>query len=167
MSYPVPPPLKQPKHLFHLILQGAGGDTSITDICNQLSAQNCESKENSKAPSKSEAAKAPGAGGSFAFILRYEGDGIIDDTVADVVTKLYKLSAEADSHASTPTGSDLLGAVMASFLAKSPQAPPSPPTAAGNAQPPGPLQAPATPGAAQKFLPPAKRVPAATAPPRR
>ncbi len=170
MSYPVPPPLKQPKHLFHLILQGEGSDTSITDMFKQLSTQSFETKESGKNPIKSETAKAPGASGSFAFILRYEGDGIIDDTVAKVVTKLSKLSAQQDSRAPSPTGYDLLGEVMSSLLAKSAQAPAAcVPAAAGYVQPPGPSQAPASASApAQGARPPAEPAspPAATTAPR-
>jgi hypothetical protein len=186
MPYPVPPPLKQPKHLFHLILQGEGSDTSITDMFKQLSAQSGETKETGKDPSKSEAAKAPAASGSFAFILRYEGEGIIDDTVAKLVTNLYKLSAQMESHVPSSTGYDLLGAVMGSLLGQAPpcapaacapaaagngqcQTLPSAPTAAGYGQQPGPAQRPASaPAPAQGSRPPTEpaSAPAVTTPPR-
>jgi hypothetical protein len=86
-SYPVPPPLQHPKHLFHLIVRAEGvGDLGTTALIKDLSGVQ---GEDTKDQAKPEAAKGPRPNPSVTFILRYEGEGIIDDTVADVLKEIY------------------------------------------------------------------------------
>jgi hypothetical protein len=87
--YPVPPPLQQPKHLFHFIIRYEGEgvvDSNVTGLVKNLSGQE-EAEQPEK--SKAEPASPSALKGLFHFILRYEGDGIIDSNVAQLVKDLY------------------------------------------------------------------------------
>jgi hypothetical protein len=89
-SYPVPPPLQQPKHLFHLILKAEGLDDLGTAVIKELPGKVSEAEDNKdKDKDKAESAKTPALHPSVMFILRYEGEGIIDNTVADVLKEIY------------------------------------------------------------------------------
>jgi hypothetical protein len=86
-AYPIPAPLQHPKHLFHLIVRAEGIGDFGTSVVKELSgdAVNAEeAKEQRKA-----VADKPSASPSVTFILRYEGEGIIDNTVADVLKEIY------------------------------------------------------------------------------
>ena len=103
--YPIPPPLQQPKHLFHMILQGDMlGDSGMTDLVKDLSAKYLdtpapkeESKDESKDTTKSETPKTAQANPSFTFIIRYEGEGIVDNNVADLLKAIYAPKKDAES----------------------------------------------------------------------
>jgi hypothetical protein len=87
-SYPVPAPLQHPKHLFHLIVRAEGiGDLGSPALIKDLSGGAVDVEDVKEA--KPEATKGPRANPSVTFILRYEGEGIIDNTVADVLKEIY------------------------------------------------------------------------------
>jgi hypothetical protein len=88
-AYLVPPPVKQPKHLFHLIIRYEGdglGDLQAEKVINQLTGNVPPAKDaNDKA--------CPDAGKSsldqlLHVILRYEGEGIVDSNVVALVKEL-------------------------------------------------------------------------------
>jgi hypothetical protein len=88
-SYPVPAPLQHPQHLFHLIVRAEGiGDLGTPGLIKDLSGGAVD-VEDVKEQAKPEAAKGPRSNPSVTFILRYEGEGIIDNTVADVLKEIY------------------------------------------------------------------------------
>jgi hypothetical protein len=88
-SYPVPAPLSQPKHLFHVILRAEGlGDLGTTEVVKEFTGAT-GAAEGDKEPAKPAAAAVPPLNPSISFILRYEGEGVIDNNVADVLKELY------------------------------------------------------------------------------
>ncbi len=84
-SYPIPAPLAQPKHLFHVIIRYEGdGLPDQSMLATALGGgQNQDNGAKKSGKSKVAEARAPNL---FQFIIRYEGDGIVDDNVA----KLFK-----------------------------------------------------------------------------
>jgi hypothetical protein len=90
-TYPVPAPLKQPKHLFHLIVHYEGEgivDENVVTMLKSLSGQ-VSTEESAAKPETPKAGRAPQSNQAFNFIIRYEGEGIIDSTVAKVLKDLY------------------------------------------------------------------------------
>jgi hypothetical protein len=88
-SYPVPAPLSQPKHLFHLILRAEGlGDLGTTEVVKELTGATGGGEGDNEHVKSAGAAVLP-LNPSITFILRYEGEGVIDNTVADVLKELY------------------------------------------------------------------------------
>jgi hypothetical protein len=90
-SYPVPPPLQQPKHLFHLIVHYDGDgimDPAMAGLLANLS-RSSPAKEESADKAKPQPGTGARARQTFNFIIRYEGEGLIDSTVADVLKTLY------------------------------------------------------------------------------
>ena len=84
-GYPIPAPAKPPKHLFHLIFRYEGDgliDQNAVDVCKSCGLMQSDQKETKKASEKPAAAKSAGSN-LFQFIVRYEGDGIIDNNVVD------------------------------------------------------------------------------------
>jgi hypothetical protein len=90
-TYPVPAPLQQPKHLFHLVLRYEGEgivDAQVVEVLKGLTGQAGVSEAASNKTTKEETAKAEGAkpmqtNQLFNFVLRYEGEGIIDSNVVE------------------------------------------------------------------------------------
>jgi hypothetical protein len=97
-AYPVPAPLSQPKHLFHLILRYEGDSLaeSMSGLVKGLSVNETKESADKESPAKENAgssagdpAKAgPPLNSLLHFIVRYEGDGIIDANVASVIKYL-------------------------------------------------------------------------------
>ncbi len=58
-------------------------------MVNGPARQVLDQPEETKEQAKPEAAKGPRVNPSVTFILRYEGEGIIDNTVADVLKEIY------------------------------------------------------------------------------
>jgi hypothetical protein len=100
-GYPVPAPLSQPKHLFHLVLRYEGDglpENAVESVVKQLS--DAADKSDGEAKPKSLAAKGPSLGQLLHFIVRYEGDGIID---ANVVALLKELNKDGGQRWVSPT----------------------------------------------------------------
>jgi hypothetical protein len=99
LPYPVPPPLQAPKHLFHMILRAEGlGDLGATGLIKEYSGV-APASEETKEKAKEEPAKGPTMNPAMTFILRYEGEGIIDNTVAEVIKDIYKAQLAAQQAA--------------------------------------------------------------------
>jgi hypothetical protein len=90
-AYPVPAPVKPPKHLFHFIIHYDGEGAADSDFTGLIKALNgvSEEKDTSAAKAKADRAGAPPSRQSFNFIIRYEGEGLIDSTVAGVLKEIY------------------------------------------------------------------------------
>jgi hypothetical protein len=89
VSYPVPPPLQHPKHLFHFIIN-YNGEGALDQAVNIVKTATYQSADREDAADKDAPKASPPAGRmSFNFIIRYEGEGLIDSTVADVLKELY------------------------------------------------------------------------------
>ena len=97
-SYLIPPPQGQPKHLFHLILRYEGdgaSDASPTGALRDLfgtlglTATDGPAKDNEK-PAPPAAKNGQSLGDLFHIIVRYEGDGIIDANVVNLIKELQK-----------------------------------------------------------------------------
>jgi hypothetical protein len=103
-GYLVPAPVKQPKHLFHLILRYEGqgvSDSAVAGIVTQLGGEVTPAEEQ-----KAGAAPAKGMqqNALLNFIVRYEGEGIIDSNVASLVKDLYKMNLAGESGARYSSG---------------------------------------------------------------
>jgi hypothetical protein len=103
-GYLVPAPVKQPKHLFHLILRYEGqgvSDSAVAGIVTQLGGEVTQAEE-------PKAGAAPGKGmqqnALLNFIVRYEGEGIIDSNVASLLKDLYKMNLAGESGARYSSG---------------------------------------------------------------
>jgi hypothetical protein len=108
-GYPVPAPLSQPKHLFHLVLRYEGDglpENAVESVVKQLSE--AADKGEGDAKPRSQAAKGPSLGQLLHFIVRYEGDGIID---ANVVALLKELNKDGGQRWVSPTAGPTCGAV--------------------------------------------------------
>jgi hypothetical protein len=97
-SYLIPPPQGQPKHLFHLILRYEGdgaSDASPTGALRDLfgtlglTATDGPAKDNEK-PAPPAAKNGQSLGDLFHIIVRYEGDGIVDANVVNLIKELQK-----------------------------------------------------------------------------
>jgi hypothetical protein len=92
-AYPVPAPLQQPKHLFHVVIRYEGdgiADTNVVDLVKSFTGDDSAKEDKGD---KSEPAKASKLNQLFNFIIRYEGDGIVDSNVVE----LFKAYVEAMS----------------------------------------------------------------------
>ena len=103
-TYPVPAPAVQPRHLFHLIIRYEGDgitDANVAGLVKGIYANiypNATAKEETEDKAKSEpAASAAQLSQMFQFIVRYEGDGIIDSNVAELLKTLYSQKAAGDA----------------------------------------------------------------------
>src|ERR1700677_4724389 len=96
-GYPAPPPLQQPKHLFHFVIrfEGSGMDATLVDLARKLAAGDIDTKD--------DAGKTP-FNQLLHFIVRYEGEGIIDANVVEFM-KVYARMANQEKE---KTGSDPL-----------------------------------------------------------
>jgi hypothetical protein len=99
-AYPVPAQAKQPKHLFHFIIRYEGDgviDSNVAGVLKQLYGTEEQSEDPKPGKKKKKKSAEPAAGQTsapvldqlFHLIVRYEGDGIIDSTVADVLKTIY------------------------------------------------------------------------------
>jgi hypothetical protein len=83
-AYPVPAPLQQPKHLFHVVIRYEGDgivDTNVVDLVKSFTGDDSAKEEKGD---KAESAKPSKLNQLFNFIIRYEGDGIIDANVVEL-----------------------------------------------------------------------------------
>ncbi len=99
--YPVPAPLQQPKHLFHLVLRYEGEgvvDAQVVELLKNVTGQNPATSEKTDKP---EPAKSSQHSNMFNFIIRYEGDGIIDANVVELF-KSYLIEAGKGQRWSSP-----------------------------------------------------------------
>ena len=88
-SYPIPAPLAQPKHLFHVVIRYEGdGMPDQSMFATALAAAGQNQDDGSKKAGKSKVAKAK-VPDMFQFIIRYEGDGIVDDNVAKLLKDYF------------------------------------------------------------------------------
>ncbi len=90
-GYPVPAPQMPPKHLFHLIIRYEGdglSDDTVAGLVKQVSNAAMVKTDDDAKP-KSESAKGPSLGQLLHFIVRYEGDGIIDANVVALMKEMY------------------------------------------------------------------------------
>ena len=93
-TYLVPPPLQQPKHLFHLIIRYEGdglGDSTVAGFVKEL-AGDSPRKQDGADEGNARPAKTLPLGQLLHMIVRYEGDGIIDSNVAALVKDIYGAS---------------------------------------------------------------------------
>jgi hypothetical protein len=97
-TYPIPAPVKQPKHLFHLIIryegEGLGDVSALTDMLQnasgvQVTTGKTEEKKEGDNKDGPAAAKPAKVNQAFNLILRYEGEGIIDRNVAGLLKEIY------------------------------------------------------------------------------
>jgi hypothetical protein len=117
-AYPIPAQAQQPKHLFHFIIRYEGEgiiDSTVAGVLKQLygAEEETETPTETKTKKKKKSDKqvpagqtgAPALDQLFHMILRYEGEGIIDSTVADVIKAVYSGSNN------TTSGSNTLGII--------------------------------------------------------
>jgi hypothetical protein len=93
-AYPVPAPVRPPKHLFHLIIRYEGdglGDVAIAGLMSQLGSADTSKQDGEKAAPSAD--KDSTLGQLLHFIVRYEGDGIIDENVASLLRDIYGAKA--------------------------------------------------------------------------
>jgi hypothetical protein len=135
-TYLVPPPLSQPKHLFHLIVRYEGdgtNDGSVSGLLKDLTASSVAKDDGgdkaNPAPAKSTSLKE-----MLHVIVRYEGDGIVDANVVALLKEYFNASA---------------GKAAAPVLSQS-----------YNATPPGQPGQPVPPPPPSDALPPAPQLPA-------
>ena len=100
----MPAPQTPPKHLFHLIIRYEGdglSDDTVAGLVKQV-ANAAMVKTDGDAKPKSEPAKGPSLGQLLHFIVRYEGDGIIDANVVALMKEMYGGKWEAAPAARLP-----------------------------------------------------------------
>ena len=107
-GYPVPNPVQQPKHLFHLILRYEGEGIVDAEMVQMLKGlvgdSGASAAEGDKsAPAKPDLAKPTSLNQLFNFIIRYEGDGIIDANVAELFKAYIKENAPKEDKSSGAT----------------------------------------------------------------
>lgn len=103
-AYPVPQPLEKPKHLFHLIFRYEGDSLadSMAGVVKSLAGAEAN-KEEAADKSGAEASKvAPSLNSLLHFIVRYEGEGIIDSNVVEMIKHLAGAGAMPSSAVSGP-----------------------------------------------------------------
>ena len=99
-AYPVPAQAQQPKHLFHFIIRYEGEgiiDSTVAGVLKQLYGTEEQAEDGTPIKKKKKKSKQPadeqssaqGLDQLFHVILRYEGEGIIDSTVAGVLKAMY------------------------------------------------------------------------------
>jgi len=84
-GYPVPPPLQQPKHLFHLVIRYEGDgivDANVASMVKDIVAAAREDGAGDKKAVPDAAKPTSQMNHLFHFVVRYEGEGIIDSNVA-------------------------------------------------------------------------------------
>lgn len=174
LAYPVPAASVQPKHLFHFIIRYEGEGSLSAPLAEVVKSLNggAAPEEKTEAPQQAAVQNASSPGQAFQVILRYEGDGLIDSTVAGVIKGFYDASM---GQASGPMPSVSLppppfaGPLPPGFSGPfppatlTPQAPIGPPPS--STQPPSPnsvspVSNPLTPPPAVRPMPPADSAPA-------
>lgn len=161
-AYPIPPQAQQPKHLFHFIIRYEGDgiiDSTVAGVLKQLygteeSMEEQPAKKKKKKSDKSPAAEqssAPTLDQLFHLIVRYEGEGIIDSTVADVLKAIYSGSGNNNTSDGACCGGIIRGYAPASGKTASSDPfivspPPAQPVAPSSSSPTAPTPlAPAAP----------------------
>ena len=152
-AYPVPAQAQQPKHLFHFIIRYEGEgiiDSTVAGVLRQLygteeQAEDAapikkKKKKKSDKQTNDEQTLAPALEQLFHVILRYEGEGIIDSTVAGVLKAMYAAeNAPRPAFGNIPTaGPTCSGSLLpqAPQYVPTPSAPVTPPPAPPAAKPP-------------------------------
>jgi hypothetical protein len=82
-GYPVPDPVKPPKHLFHVVVRYEGeglSESSVTELVKSVGGEVVQ-----KPDAKTEATKTGNPRALFNFVIRYEGEGLIDSNVVELV----------------------------------------------------------------------------------
>jgi len=121
-GYPIPTPLQHPKHLFHMIVKAEGlGELDASALLKELA--NAASSEDAKDQGKSES-KGLRLNPAITFILRYEGEGIIDSTVADVLKEIYGAKNAAKNEGGCPAPRYAPGSVEEIPVVPTPSRPP-------------------------------------------
>jgi hypothetical protein len=101
-AYPVPAPLQQPKHLFHVVIRYEGDgivDTNVVDLVKSFTGDDSAKEEKGD---KSEQAKPSKLNQLFNFIIRYEGDGIIDANVVELFKAYMDSVGKEDKSSPAP-----------------------------------------------------------------
>jgi hypothetical protein len=161
-NYPVPAQAQQPKHLFHFIIRYEGEgiiDSTVAGVLKQLygteeSEDEQPAKKKKKKSSKAqEQTSAPAMDQLFHLIVRYEGEGIIDSTVAEVLKAMYAsgnvqnclppIAGPASSNNVLPSGVGVIRGYAPASSSNTNLPPPSPTTVPqGSPVAPAPLVAP-------------------------
>jgi hypothetical protein len=140
-TYLVPPPLSQPKHLFHLVIRYEGdgaSDGSVSGLLKDLASSSTAKEDTGEKPNPGPA-KSQSLKELLHIIVRYEGDGIIDANVVALMKDYFDAaaakSAPSASYSNSPPPTQAPAAQPAVTL------PPSNPPAMPPLPAP-PLQAP-------------------------
>jgi hypothetical protein len=134
-AYPIPAPLQQPKHLFHMVFRYEGEGALQAAVGDLVKTLNRDSTDKEDKPSKEDAEKSDPSGNTsqlLHFIVRYEGDGIIDDNVRKFLSSwMGKNSAATDLNINIPgTSINIPGASLTPVdPARNDDVPPPPPPA--------------------------------------
>ncbi len=139
-GYPIPAPLQQPKHLFHLVIRYEGdgiSDATVAGLVKELSQAGADKDAGAKP--EAEPAKGPSLGQLLHFIVRYEGEGIIDSNVAALLKDIYGAQKRPDF----PLGEQLTAPPGTTVAPSTPKSSPK------VAVPPTSSAAPAVPPATQ------------------
>jgi hypothetical protein len=105
-AYLVPPPLKQPKHLFHLIVRYEGDgvvDSSVAGLVKELAGNGGAADDKGEKGDKPNPDRTSPLNQLLHFIVRYEGEGIIDANVAALLKDLYGSGAAREEGKSCPS----------------------------------------------------------------
>ncbi|MCI0683352.1 MAG: hypothetical protein L0Y71_14710 [Gemmataceae bacterium] len=96
-TYPIPAPMQQPKHLFHFIIRYEGDgviDANVSTLAKALLGAGGVAVEETD-ETKPEPAKTQSLSQLFNIILRYEGEGIIDANVAELIKAIQSQSSSS------------------------------------------------------------------------
>jgi hypothetical protein len=153
MAYPVPPPLQQPKHLFHLIIRYEGDGIVDANVASVVKDIVTASKEGAADKPNADPAKGSSPLSHLLhFIVRYEGEGIIDANVAALLKDLYGAGAAQprwcvpECAPAPPSGTTAPPAAPSLSCPSAPQpAPASAPTSRSVTPAPGPSTSPPAP----------------------
>jgi hypothetical protein len=99
-TYPVPAAAVQPKHLFHLIIRYEGDgltDANVAALVNGVYAKATGQEVPEDKAKTGPSASAAQLSQLFQFIVRYEGEGIIDSNVAELLKTLYGQKMAGDA----------------------------------------------------------------------
>jgi hypothetical protein len=155
-TYPIPAPTTQPKHLLHVVIryegEGLPNQSMITAALAGQAEDEKSKKGNKSKPGDTNAAKAKDM---FQFLIRYEGDGLIDDNVAKVLKDYFAAEKAAEASAQ-PRCVPPKGATLPSLDAESSEKPMPTPAASpriveqnrGGATPASPREYRAAPASA-------------------
>jgi hypothetical protein len=143
-SYLVPPPVSQPKHLFHLIIRYEGdgtSDGSVSGLLKDLAAANVAKDDTADKPNTGPV-KNSSLNEKLHVIVRYEGDGIIDANVVALLKEYMRATsakecAPVGSYSGTPPPTTSPAPPAVPLDAAPAQAPPL-----SGSLPPAPMQAP-------------------------